>query len=43
MLSLLTFSLSASPVNTNGNAITALQVPWVRPTVSFHAEAIDQP
>lgn len=43
MLSLLTFSPSASPVNTNGNAIAALQVPWVSPTVSFHGEAIDPP
>ena len=43
MLPRLAFSLSASPVNTNGNTITALQVPWVHPTVLFHAEAVNQP
>lgn len=39
MFSLLAVSLSASPANAYGDA---LWVPWVRPTVLFPAEAIDQ-
>lgn len=42
MLSLLTFTPSARPVNISGKAVSALQVPWVNPAVSCHADATDQ-